>query len=388
MRNRLFLVLLVSAISFNSISVKAQLNVKAIVSTDYSFYDQWYKTVSESVPLVSEAKTVYHEQPLFVYVFFSSYGIDSLSVADVSYNFRLFRPDSSLVENFTNILGYKGNINNPSNVLLSIANVRLSLESFEPIGIYQFEVEAVDNIVRDTIKVVSDISLKELTLKSGINNDSLMDNWMSKYYQSPLPEYAIDAFIYFSKSEMKNDLEGIMFAFFREVFNNNNYLLPYLIEKYDFQEEETQNDIITLMAFLETENSEFVNKLSENKRYIYNELRKDKSFFDYSNLQHPTQLDMLWSEFFASGKYNPIRQLVNALSLKGYKGSIEKYKASNNDKSLEHDVLMETIYKSAVWSLGVNSGTHKLVKDYLTYILKTENLEENVRKDLEDIVIN
>jgi len=387
MKKRLFFALTVFTVFIFSISSNAQLSVKAVVSTDYSFYDQWYRTVGESVPLVSEAKTVYHDQPIFVYVFFGNYGIDSLGTADVTYNFRLFRPDSSQVENFTDIIGYKGRINNPSNILLSVANVRLKLESFEPVGSYRIEIEIIDNIMNDTAALVSGVALKELTLKSAINNDSLFNNWMTTYYQSPLPEYAIDAFIYFSKSDIRKDIEEIAFAFFRELFNNNNYLLPYLVEQYDFQDEVTQNDIITLMAFLDAENSEFLNKLSDNVLNFYNELRKDKSVFDYSILEHPAQLDMLWSEFFASGRYDPVMKLVNALSLNEYTGSIEKYKESDNNESLRHDVLMEAVYKSAVWSLRENARTHKLVKDYLIYILKNETLEENIRNELEKIVI-
>ena len=382
---------LIIAISFvfilNSASY-AQLNVQVVVSSDYSFYDQWYRTVSESVPLVNKSEIVYHDQPLFVYVFFSGYGVDSLDMADVNYNLRIFKPDSSLLEEHLKVLGYKGKIVNPNNLILSIANLRFNFEVTEPIGNYQVEAELVDNVLNDKVTVSTIVNLSELSLGSSINNDSLLGKWLETYYQTPIPELAVDAFIYFTKSGLREKAEEPVFAFFRVLFGQNLYLVPHLISKYDFQDETTQNDILMLLAFLNVDISEFINQLPQNKLYAYQQLKENSNLFDYSVLEHPTQLDMIWSEFFASGRYGAIRRLVDALSLSQYKGAIDLYNNSGKDESLEKNALLEASYRSVVWSLGANSKTHKLIKDYLTYILKNEPLEDNIRKELESIIIN
>jgi hypothetical protein len=382
---------LIIAISFVSIlnsASNAQLNVQAVVSSDYSFYDQWYRTVSESVPLINKSETVYHDQPLFVYVFFSGYGVDSLDMADVNYNLRIFKPDSSLLEEHLKVLGYKGKIVNPNNLILSIANLRFNFEMTEPIGNYRVEAELVDNVLNDKVTVSTIVTLSELSLDSSINNDSLLGKWLETYYQTPIPELAVDAFIYFTKSGLREIAEEPVFAFFRVLFGHNLYLVPHLISKYDFQDETTQNDILMLLAFLDVDVSEFINQLPQNKLYAYQQLKENSNLFDYSELEHPTQLDMIWSEFFASGRYGAIRRLVDALSLSQYKGAIDLYNNSGKAESLEKNALLEASYKSVVWSLGANAKTHKLIKDYLTYILKNEPLDDNVRNELENIIIN
>jgi hypothetical protein len=366
----------------------AQLNVQAVVSSDYSFYDQWYRTISESVPLVNKSEKVYHDQALFVYVFFSGYGIDSLDMADVNYNLKIFKPDNSLLEEHLKILGYKGKIVNPNNLILSIANLRFNFELTEPTGNYRVEVELIDKILNEKITANSQVSLSEISLSSTINSDSLLGKWLETYYQTPTPELAVDAFIYFTKSDLRTKVEESVFAFFRELFSHNLYLVLHLISKYDFQDETTRNDILMLIAFLNVDVSEFINKLPQNKLHAYQQLKKNSNLFDYSDLEHPTQIDMIWSEFFASGRYGTIRRLVDALSFSQYNGAIDLYNNSGKDESLEKNALLEASYKSAVWSLGANAATHKLVKDYLMYILKNEQLDDNTRKELENITIN
>lgn len=388
MKKIITILIIVSSITIIFNTVNAQLTVQAVVSSDYSFYDQWYRTVGESVPLINKSETVYHEQPLFVYVLFNGYGVDSLNMADVHYNLKIFRPDSTLLEEHLNILGYKGKIVNPNNLILSIANLRFNFESTEHPGNYSIEVDLTDKILNEHVSTTTNVRLSELSLVNTINNDSLLGKWLETYYQTPLPELAVDAFIYFTKSGLREHAEEPVFAFFREVFSHNQFLVPYLINKYDFQEESTQNDILMLLAFLDLDLTDFVNKLPQNKLYAYNQLRVNKNLFNYKVLEHPTQVDMLWSEFFASGRYGPVRRLVDILDFKKYTGSIEKFNNSGNDESLEKDALLEASYKSVSWSLGANANTHKLVKDYLTYILKNEPLEKNVREELQTIIID
>lgn len=388
MKKLISIIVILSLIFILVNTVNAQLTVQAVVSSDYSFYDQWYRTVGESVPLINKSETVYHEQPLFAYVLFNGYGVDSLNMADVHYDLKIFRPDSTLLEEHLNILGYRGKIVNPNNLILSIANLRFNFESTEQTGKYTIQVALTDNVLNDKVSTKTEVMLSELSLINTINNDSLLGKWLETYYQTPLPELAVDAFIYFTKSGLRENADESVLTFFRELFNHNKFLVPYLISKYDFQEEPTQNDILMLLAFLDLDIPDFVNKLPENKLYAFQQLKENSDLFNYKVLEHPTQVDMLWSEFFASGRYGPIRRLVDFLEYKKYAGSIEKF---NNKETYEEKMkvmLLEASYKSASWSLGVNANTHKLVKDYLTYILKNEPLEENIREQLQNIIID
>ena len=163
-------------------------------------------------------------------------------------------------------------------------------------------------------------------------------------------------------------------------------MIPELKKEFRLQNDSTKGDILLLLAYLNDDDPLFLEQLRADQRYIFEQTLGLDSLFNISKVDNAYQLDMLWTKFFASGKYRPIRTLVDALELVKYKGSIEKYQQSNQDPALENDAYLEATYRSLIWSLDVNSKTFRLVQDYLSYIYNKEQLPEDVKAELKLIL--
>lgn len=95
------------------------------------------------------------------------------------------------------------------------------------------------------------------------------------------------------------------------------------------------------------------------------------------------QLDMVWSYFFASGEYQPIKQLVDVLELSKFKGSLDKYKQTQSPAD-EENAAKELVFKAARWSIESNIKQHRLVKNYCEFIYATEGLSPIVKQELKE----
>ena len=105
-------------------------------------------------------------------------------------------------------------------------------------------------------------------------------------------------------------------------------------------------------------------------------------------INSPVQLDILWSEFFTTGKYDPIKKIVSALALKKYKGTLDKIKAGEIEvtKEVKRDAYLEATYGSAIWSLISNCKQMPLVFKYCTFMYENENLDKDIKSQLGSIL--
>ncbi len=92
------------------------------------------------------------------------------------------------------------------------------------------------------------------------------------------------------------------------------------------------------------------------------------------------QLDQLWMEFFATGKVEPIRRLVNELSRPGGSLSPEAFKAKKDKGEATPEDLEKLlnflITMAANWSLGSNAKQHPLVAYYLEAMLVRNEIKD------------
>ena len=97
-------------------------------------------------------------------------------------------------------------------------------------------------------------------------------------------------------------------------------------------------------------------------------------------IDHPTQLDQLWTEFFTTGKVEPIRRLVGALTPSGATMTIEEFKARKERGVSEPEdrqkLMNHLIRMAAEWSLGSNAQQHRLVAYYLEAMLARREIKD------------
>ena len=102
----------------------------------------------------------------------------------------------------------------------------------------------------------------------------------------------------------------------------------------------------------------------------------------YGQINHPVQLDMLWWDFFATGRIKPIQKLVSVLEYSKYAGAIGAYKKSKKTQADLKKAMKDAIFQALVWSLRSNCRHHELVRNYCLYILQKEKLSDVQRLHL------
>ena len=93
-------------------------------------------------------------------------------------------------------------------------------------------------------------------------------------------------------------------------------------------------------------------------------------------------------KFLSTGKYEPIRKVVNALRLEKYKGTLEKLKSREikATEKVERDAYLEATYASAVWSLISNCKQMPLVFKYCVFMYDNDELDEGIKSQLGSIL--
>ena len=90
-------------------------------------------------------------------------------------------------------------------------------------------------------------------------------------------------------------------------------------------------------------------------------------------IRTPGELDQLWFEFFATGKVEPVRRLVEQLARPGEMLTPKEFKAKKEKGETTPEDLEKLknflITLAANWSLNSNAKQHPLVRYYLEAML-------------------
>ena len=92
------------------------------------------------------------------------------------------------------------------------------------------------------------------------------------------------------------------------------------------------------------------------------------------NLISPEILDMWWAYFLATGKKEPVRNIISALQYDDNSGALEAYESSNKTEEDKIRVIRQMTFESARWSLESNISQHKRVADISEEIFWDEEL--------------
>ncbi len=207
----------------------------------------------------------------------------------------------------------------------------------------------------------------EFEYKEHFKTDDGFYDWMVNYYKNPSPTKAIDAYIYYSKSKLNEKNFISKFSFFLRLFNNNHFLIPFIKNEYIKQNFKTKTYIIWLLKYLDYDSKDFLNQLTGDERKIYDQLKDNKIPVYTDEVTTGEHLDIQWYNFFATGQFEPIQNIIKTLKFSKYSGSMDAYKNSKKTESDKEKAWLDATFQSARWSLISNMEQHELVKKYCLY---------------------
>lgn len=346
-----------------SISVTQELLV--IPSIDYGLLDRWNYALQEEYPTILSVEQVVKGQVLQIPVLFP---ISLNSQAnEIFYDIRIQSPDGSLYFSAEDFI-LSSQALEEGLYYLGETLVNLVFEPEDTLGEYEIHVRAYDSSESFVQRGQAVVSLVEQVEGKGFKGDEEFSKWMTFYYTNPEPERIVQAYKYYIESSLSENDNAFapVIGFFREVLIHNPPLLDELLEEYPSLHTREKVFFGFLFYYIDEDwADEYLQGLTESEdRHLYKEVFRDSNLGLLDRpIESPSQLDFLWGSFFASGKYQPIWELVD---------------------SMDHPNVF--ISQAAVWSVGSNKDQHDLVLQYLNYMLEEEELHPTVQDPLRDLL--
>ncbi|BBM86872.1 hypothetical protein [Candidatus Uabimicrobium amorphum] len=332
--------------------------------------DAWHKVPVGQVPSISQVDFVTRHQMFHLVILFSHFAIDKNGSTNISFDMQLISPDKNVHSVRKNLLGYKEKVANKNILLMSRSLIKMAFKEKDPVGEYTIKIHARDHVAKKDCVLTKKVTLREWELGNEPKDVKEYESFMFKYYDSPSPNKAIKAYVeYTSLIDQHQQINAAGIYFFYKIFQNNTYLADHL-----YRLAKKSNKQVKIKAA-------FILQLMGKKKEAASLLEeKDKTLLKLFVLPDPyeeitpTGLDMLWCDFFATGRIEPIKKLVEALKYADYAGSIEKFSVSKKTEEDRMNAIKEATFRAANWSLTSNCQQHTLVRNYCLYIIQNEKL--------------
>jgi len=180
-----------------------------------------------------------------------------------------------------------------------------------------------------------------------------------------------DKFTFYQRGHW-HGINPVGYSFFVNAFNKFDFLYEHLMKEENFENQNSTNrqKIIMLNSFAKRDAID-ENILTRDEIAFQNYVRNEFNLDDnpYENIEALQSLDLLWGEFFATGKYAPVRRILDALAF--YEESLYAKDVLAKDTNAEspedkEKLIKGLIYFAAEKSIGSNVK-NKLLLKYLQW---------------------
>ncbi len=355
--------------------------IAALTRQDASM-DWWYAIPQGFTPRLTPVSEVPTGEYFRIVPFFQSYSLDTNSEAKITFDIEVKSESGKVIEAVQHCIAHDGPAKKP-NLILSAAIANFCFDSDSELGTYSINITAYDHVSHTTNTQSQPI--KHIPFKTETLTEEEREKLFFEYPLAPNPTRACSAFLQTEQSFFNEENEPIWSAiwFYKTIVEHNEYLIPHLIEAFPAAGEKHQKDIIMLLEMLGK--ADGLPKLSGDLKIFKRVMEAGRYPDPYDVIENPKQLDMLWAEFFATGKLEPIQHLVTSLEWVEHVGTLEKIKAGElNPDELEvyRAGMLEAVFQAALWSLRSNCARTPLVFQYCVGIYQRNVLEEPAQRTL------
>jgi hypothetical protein len=360
--------------------------VPSVADRDLDF---WVYSPSEYGPHIPLVEKVYQNEPIMLLMFVRAHPAGMQNHLDITYDLKMVREDHSISLNAPNNYFYKGKVINSLIMPNQVSDIWFDKK--EPFGKYQIRAEFHEKISKRNYTATAELELIPFERPKSFKSKENYEEWLMNYFQRPEPMRSFAGILY----DVQTDDEWIgdnyvSLAFYRRIFSDNPFLWEYYAQLYKTATQKEKEKMLIIAGLVESKEKAkyFVPIIEPSQMPVYEKAKKIQ-IPSTVNITAGEQLDVLWAEFFAGGKYKSIKGIVNGLALAKYKGSLEKMKnAGPNEKNrdIEKEAMLDAVYQSAIWSLVSNGTQFDLVNQYCRTIYKNEKLSPEVKSSLGAVI--
>lgn len=349
--------------------------------------DMWHHTLRGTAIVLPALTHVYKEQPFSLAIVFQGYGVNEKSEAEVSYGFTITGPEGQVILKDTGLTGIDAKNVEPKALIMARQQVDLMFEPEDVFGEYTIAVTARDAVSGKVRKRQVRVQLVPFGYASSVESMEEYRRWLPTYYLQPDPVKAFKAYLDYADLDnaVTGQLDFSQIFFYKLLFEKHPFLLKALVDSYADADLQTRMKVLFMLALLDYREAPYLKELPEMEKGYFENVRLLYLPEPYEDLISPQQLDCLWAEFYATGRFEPIRQIVEGLALAEYDGSLEELgKGEESEKTDQErmNAYREVLLQSARWSLLSNCRQHPLVRAYCGFIFQEGPLTAITREEL------
>lgn len=362
-----------------------------IHSIDHAFKDKWYKTLGQSVPVLPSCDIVYRDQMFYIAAVAWDYKLNPEGEAKMNYSIKIIAPDGSIYDEKEHLKLVNYKVPNKDYLQMSEACIGIRFNEEDEFGKYKL-VMTIEDLVDNTSKVLEkEVEYSDLPKHDfyQVKDNDDFDQWFYTYHIEPFPVKALSYYFHYLNrdSSAPFDSNAIMNYAFVEIVRNNTFLHQQIVDAYKDSSQKEKTALLLLLANSDFESNDFIVALSKEEKDTYDAYKQNQLPETIETITEAIQLDMLWTKFFVTGKYQPILKLVQTLDYVKYHGGLKKYKKTKKPKHREK-ALNEAIYQAVVWSLSSNIQQHELVAGYCLYAANAGDLSRVQLEELNAIFVH
>lgn len=347
----------------------------------------WYRVPGHMPPAIYPTDEVVLGQSVSLTPFFSGYQLDDEGNANITFELQQVTPLGLKVE-LGDFVGVQSKIQNPAWIQLATALPRVTFDSPMLLGPHRFIATAHDHVGGTTATQTVEINVLTWDPAKTSPEASISPNWMTGHYRNPRPDLAYMLFRHKQPLDVQRMAPGVIdwagLNFHRHALADSALALDAI--KSDFAEASRNDKRKTALLFLLLEDKERFQAIKDQDAKVATWASAQPLPDPYGTLQDPAQLDMLWTEFLATGRYTPVRRIIDALELVTFAGALEAYPTSDQTEADRASAIKDAIFQSAVWSLKSNAEQHDRVTHYLAWAAENETFDEEVATVLAEIL--
>lgn len=390
-------------------------------SFDKDFPDKWMHSSAKTSLYLSNRDTVYAGIPWRIHVLFEDYSRDYYGNVDVSFSYKIVKPNGALFYDTTGIQAVSGLLANPNTaengflvhppgkargpqvlartagsgagLLLSYCIPVVVFSRKDMPGNYTLIITAKDGITdakktKEKTIVFSDYP----KTASGDFTDISFNVWIHSYCLDPDPGRAISSFSYFIGSKMSDndDIFWPVFYFFQCLFGDNPALTQKLAGTIPNSSTRLREYTMFLLRAIRTTKSALEYPIPDSLWKKFDKVAAtgyDDPLSDAFTIKSNRLIEFA---FYYYGKYSMVRFLIECLGVTtpaGYSAFLKNCKIYGDDcpKNLDKETSLQ-FCSDAGKILEKTYLKHPLVNAYCNYALQNDRLEIDARKALEGII--
>ena len=205
-------------------------------------------------------------------------------------------------------------------------------------------------------------------------------SWMQNYFSNPQPDRFVEQVKEITGEGLLKSpkAHGLFLGFLSQVMAQNPVKVPGWLKEFEGLDAAQREVLLSAAWYSGVEEARAYFK-EQNLADPYLAHRAPK-VLDVT-ADHPTIIDLYWGVYMATGAIEPVRKVVDALSLVKYNGALERYREKVRKKEMPSEAELKEAnldftFQTAVTTLQVNCREQPRVMEYCQKIYSSGDLSQ------------